>query len=389
MSAVPTTASATGQIVHVKTTNDILDQTCKYRFYHHHAVGEKNKCNCAASIILSYIGFGISLSQRFVKNPSSSSPPPPPPPFGSRALSHSQLKLLGFDYAWEVHGIFLDDTFKSEDFENMVLKLRGYHHHCFLKRLEIGHKHSFILDQISQACSNHLLPHLEEISISENDLEVESAMRHSLESVSGVSGGCMHTTIGDINSVKTITTLTKLSCPNSTIQGDLFSFANLNRLKYLNLEETSVHGNLDSISLLTSLTHLYFKKMPSVRGHLSSLKQLKNLVYIELSENEKNIHGSIESLSELKLLEKLRLHWCSNIDGNISCLWENNLKLKFVDLTHTRVRGCITSLVTLRGLTNVYISRTFVDKPSEKEIEELVAACPHVKNVFFRAREDN
>ena len=86
--------------------------------------------------------------------------------------------------------------------------------------------------------------------------------------------------IGDIDSLKNLTSLTALNMSNlENVNGDIDSLKNLSSLRILHISGSNLTGDIASLKVLTSLESLMTTKL---RGDVSALKPLTSLITLWL-----------------------------------------------------------------------------------------------------------
>lgn len=103
------------------------------------------------------------------------------------------------------------------------------------------------------------------------------------------------------------------SVKNKTVYLDQVEYSTL--LRVLRISSENVIGDIDSLKNLTSLTALNMENLKNVNGDIDSLKNLSSLKALVMCDS--NVTGDIASLKALTSLETLRT---TNLRGDVSAL---------------------------------------------------------------------
>jgi Leucine-rich repeat (LRR) protein len=153
---------------------------------------------------------------------------------------------------------------------------------------------------------------------------------------------------GDTSSLKKLVNLEDLALYSTKVSIDLSDFIGMTKLKSIRLipAENAIKGSLSAFSNLADLECLdiYFNENDDVDGNIETLTNLKKLKALVLMYNT-NITGDIINLSGLTQLEALNLGG-SGVEGNVSSI-AGLTNITSLSLSGTKITGDIRSLANM------------------------------------------
>jgi len=151
-------------------------------------------------------------------------------------------------------------------------------------------------------------------------------------------------TINDINIVKELPKLTKLSIYKCKSIKDIDAISSLTSLEYLRIEDCQILKNLDVLSKLSNLKKLTIKN--AELDNIDGISNLNNLKTLEIQGTLKNLNGSPKSLEKLTIVNESGLDDITGIEKLI------NLKtLRFLSKSiSSKQYNSLSDLVNLESL---------------------------------------
>lgn len=168
------------------------------------------------------------------------------------------------------------------------------------------------------------------------------------------------------------------SVKNKTVYLDQIEYSTL--LTILRISSENVIGDIDSLKNLTSLTALNMSNLKNVNGDIDSLKNLSSLRILQVSSS--NLTGDIASLKVLTSLETLMT---TNLKGDVSAL-KPLTSLKTLWLKNGSFYGdCaalspVLSLISFQTNTGNHSTLTWSERPSTSCIVS-IEGQPKIDNI--------
>jgi Leucine-rich repeat (LRR) protein len=185
-------------------------------------------------------------------------------------------------------------------------------------------------------------------------------------------------TINDINIVKELPKLTKLSIYKCKSIKDIDAISSLTSLEYLRIEDCQILKNLDVLSKLSNLKKLTIKN--SELNNIDGISNLNNLKTLEIQGSLKNLNGSPKSLEKLTIVDESGLEDITGIEKLI------NLKtLRFISKSiSSKQYNSLSKLVNLENLdlsgnTNFKNTKSLINLTLIKDLN--LAECQFIKHV--------
>jgi len=165
--------------------------------------------------------------------------------------------------------------------------------------------------------------------------ELKDKCQGVMTSIDLASTNCAGHVSGDIENLREMTEVTKLSLSdNPRVHGNIGALSQLKNLKEVFLHYTGVNGSVGALSELTSLHSLRLDST-AVNGNIRELAKLTGLKHVNLWNTD--FHGDIEGLGKLTDLEDVSLE-DTKVDGMIEGL-TNLTGLRELNLEGTKVQG--------------------------------------------------
>lgn len=146
-----------------------------------------------------------------------------------------------------------------------------------------------------------------------------------------------------------------LSGQKEITDGNLASLEQFPQLKWLDLSSTEItNRGLSSLKSLKKLKHLYLKKCPWITdASLRSIRELHDLVDLQLAENVKISNEGLKHLQDMTGLTRLSLESTGIKDAALSAI-EKLTSLEFLDLSYTDINdSALASLCVLYNLKSL------------------------------------